>query len=60
MVEVYCYGVPKKFRTRRDAISFYRECIDNSEGAERERYTHILLKLIATKKNPVYDYEEEY
>lgn len=46
IVEVTCYGKTKTL-FRREAIEFYLECMANSEGSERERYTRIYCALSA-------------
>lgn len=60
MVEVFCYGKIRRFNSRQQAINFYKICQENSEGAERERYTNILCDLLWTTEKVVYDFEDEY
>ena len=45
MVSITCYGRTEMME-RKSAMKFYRECADNSEGAERERYVNILFGLM--------------
>ena len=45
LVKVTCYGTTETME-RQKAISFYLDCMYNSEGAERDRYTNIYLKLL--------------
>ena len=44
-VKITCYGKTDVME-RNDAIKFYRDCMDHSEGCERERYVNIFLGLI--------------
>ena len=44
-VKITCYGKTDVME-RSKAIRFYRDCMDNSEGCERERYVNIFLGLI--------------
>ena len=44
-VKITCYGVTSMME-RKEAIKFYRECADWSEGSERERYVNILFGLM--------------
>lgn len=44
-VNVTCYGKMKTFPSRHAAIDFFWDCIAGTEGAERERYLDILLRL---------------
>ena len=60
MVKVLCYGKIKEYADRKQAIEYFRQCQNSSEGAERERYTNILCNLLWTTKDIVYDYEDEY
>ena len=45
MVKITCYRQTETME-RKEAIKFYREAIDCSEGCERERYVNILLGLM--------------
>lgn len=49
LVKVTCYGITETME-RKQAISFYLNCMYNSEGAERDRYTNIYLKLLQGDK----------
>ncbi len=40
-----CYGKEQEFTSRKKAIDFYLDCMMNSDGAERDRYTNIYLDL---------------
>lgn len=44
-VTCICYGKAQTFPSRRAAQNFYWDCVENSEGSERERYLNILAKL---------------
>ena len=44
-VKITCYGKTDVME-RKDAMNYYRDCIDNSEGSERERYMNIFLGLL--------------
>ena len=46
MVTTICYGQEKKWDSRQEAVKFFLEAMENSEGAEHEIYTNIYLKLI--------------
>lgn len=48
MTAVICstYGREKKFKSRKDAINFFKECIIGSEGSEQSRYVSILMQLM--------------
>lgn len=45
LVTVTCYG-KSEIMDREYAIAFYLDCMRNSEGAERDRYTNIYLQLL--------------
>jgi hypothetical protein len=49
LVKVTCYGTTETMN-RKEAISFYLNCMYNSEGAERDRYVNIYLKLLQGDK----------
>ena len=49
-VQVICYGKTYTYNSREEAIKDYMENIAFSEGAERDRYTNILLELHSGKK----------
>ena len=44
-VKTICYGKERTFDERQEAIDFYEDCVQNSEGSERERYVEILTDL---------------
>ena len=44
-VKITCYGKTGTME-RSEAMKFYRECADMSEGSERERYVNILFGLM--------------
>lgn len=44
-VIITCYG-KTEIMDRRKAMAFYRDCANNSEGSERERYVNILFGLM--------------
>ena len=45
LIKTVCYGQERSWRSRQEAIDFFLEGIDNSEGSERQRYENIVLKL---------------
>ena len=45
MVKITCYGKTETME-RSNAMKFYREAADWSEGSERERYVNILFGLM--------------
>ena len=45
-IRTKCYGHEDEWDTRAKAIDYFRECAMCSEGAERERYTNIILQLL--------------
>lgn len=44
-IKTICYGKTQKWQSREKALQYFLDCMINSEGAERERYTNIYLKL---------------
>ena len=46
MITTICYGHEDKWESRDKAINYFVECSNASEGAERERYTNIILQLL--------------
>lgn len=44
-VKTICYKKERIWDSRDDAVIFFMECMAGSEGAERERYLNILVKL---------------
>lgn len=49
-VKTICYGREVIWDSREKAIMFFLECMASSEGAERERYLNILVKLKSGEK----------
>lgn len=49
-VTTICYNDEKKWNSRNDAVSFFKECYYASEGSERERYANILMQLSSGRK----------
>lgn len=49
-VKTICYGREVIWDSREKAIMFFHECMASSEGAERERYLNILVKLKSGEK----------
>lgn len=41
-----CYGHTDKWASREQAVRYFQECAMCSEGAEKERYTNIILQLL--------------
>ena len=48
MVTITCYG-KKETKERNEAMRFYKDCAENSEGHERNRYFNILMDLMDGK-----------
>ena len=46
---VVCYNQAEVWRSRLEASAFYLEAMCACEGAERDRYTEVLLDLMAGK-----------
>lgn len=46
---VICYGQKKVWKSRKKAIKFYLEAMQNSDGSESERYTNIYYDLMDRK-----------
>ena len=44
-VKITCYNKTKVY-TRREGLTFYYDCMINSEGAEHERYETIFFQLM--------------
>lgn len=55
MVTITCYGKTKEYETREEVIAFFKDCYFCSEGAERERYAKILMELIFSNREDIYD-----
>ena len=45
IVTIHCYGKAEKME-REKAKAFYLDCMMNSEGSERDRYTNIYCDLV--------------
>lgn len=45
-IKVICHGNTEEWDSRKEAENFYLRCIAGSEGAERDRYVNIFLKLM--------------
>lgn len=45
-VTTVCYGKPKTWDSRDEAVAWFLECMRSSEGAERDRYFNIYCKLL--------------
>lgn len=44
-VKITCYN-KTEVMDRKEAITFYLDCMRNSEGSERDRYTNIYMQLL--------------
>ena len=42
-----CYGHYDKWDSRAEAVKYFFECANASEGSERERYVNIMMKLMS-------------
>ena len=49
LVQITCYNETRVWK-RKEAIEFYKDCVDWSDGCERERYQNILIDLLLGKK----------
>lgn len=58
-VTVICYNRPITYKSRQDAIDFYKEAFWGTEGAEQERYSNVLFGLMYTDKDTVTDQEDD-
>ena len=45
-VTTICYGQKQEWDDRWEAVDFFKEGVIACDGAEKERYTNILLKLL--------------
>ena len=45
-----CYGHKDEWESKDEAIKYYMECANASEGSERERYMTIILQLLDGQK----------
>ena len=59
-VNVICYNTLTNFPSRQKAIRFYFECMQCSEGAERDRYVNIYMDLVSTRKKLVHDQDDYF
>lgn len=46
-VTTICYGQRREWKDRWEAVEFFKEGVIVCDGSEAERYTVILLKLLA-------------
>ena len=46
-VTTICYGQKQEWADRWDAVEFFKEGVLTCDGSEKDRYTTILLKLLA-------------
>ena len=46
MIKTHCYGEIKEWANRDEAIKFFSEAIECSEGSEQSRYSSILVQLL--------------
>lgn len=46
IITVMCYDKEEIWGDRKEAMDFYLECMNFSDGAERERYSTILEQLM--------------
>lgn len=49
-VKTICYGKERTWDSVKEATVFFLECMTSSEGAEKERYYNVLLKLASGEK----------
>lgn len=45
MIKVICYDNIELWHSRKTAMEFFKDCIFNSEGAERDRYVNVYFDL---------------
>lgn len=50
VVKTICYGKERIWDKKEEAIEFFIDCMLNSEGSEKERYSNILSSLKANLK----------
>lgn len=43
------YNKDQEFKTHKDAIKFFKECVMGSEGSEQSRYVTVLMQLMDGK-----------
>ena len=46
-VKTICYKREREWESRADAISFFKDCVVNSDGSEQSRYITIVQQLMA-------------
>lgn len=46
-ITTICYGHIDKWDSRAKAIKYFFNCARSSEGAERERYVNVMMKLMS-------------
>lgn len=49
-VTITCYGETKIWEDRSDALRFYKQGAESSDGCERQRYMNIVLQLMEGRK----------
>ena len=49
-VTTICYGQKQEWDDRWKAVDFFKEGVMACDGAEKERYTNILLKLLSGER----------
>ena len=46
-ITTVCYGHVDKWDNRAKAVKYFFDCANASEGAERERYVNVMMKLMS-------------
>lgn len=46
-ITTICYGHIDKWDSRAKAVKYFFDCANSSEGAERERYVNVMMKLMS-------------
>jgi len=54
-VTTICYGKRDTWNSAKDAINYFNDAANNSDGCERERYLTIVSKLVDGETNDVSD-----
>ncbi len=49
-VKTICYGESKLWESRKDAVAFFLEGMNASDGSEKQSYSNVYLKLIMGSK----------
>lgn len=44
-ITTICYGKKDTWQSREEALAFFLQAMDGSEGSEQERYSNIYLQL---------------